>query len=961
MLPLNIKTDNYLLHSMIKIKDLVKIAKENNIDALTITDNNMYGVVEFYKECKKENIKPIIGLEITIEEKIILYAKNYEGYQNLLKITTLKSKKNLTLDDLSNHSDGLLCIIPYESKKLYSSLNKIYEDIFVSYKDESQKEKINIPNKVYAKEIRCINKEDEKYLKYLKAIKEGKNHIEVEDIKDVSLLPLNKENNKIISDLCNLEIKMNQNLIPKFSEEDSFKLLKSHCIEGMKRIFGKEAPKKYAIRLKEELEIINKMGYCDYFLIVEDYVKYAKENGILVGPGRGSAAGSLTSYTLNITTIDPLKYDLFFERFLNPERVTMPDIDIDFEDERREEVIKYCQEKYGEDKIALIIAFGTLAAKQVIRDVSKTLDINQKKIDRLSKMINPKYDLRQNYNPDIKNYLSVNKDLQIAYKIAIKLEGLKRHTSIHAAGVVMSKEKLENTIPLDKTEKYHISQYDKDYLEDLGLLKMDFLGIKNLTLINNILKDIKELDFDTIPENDRKAIEIFKNANTVGIFQFESSGMINFIKKLKPDTFDDIVAALALFRPGPMKNIDSYIRRKRGLEKIDYFHKDLEEILKPTYGIIVYQEQIMKIATTLAGFTFQKADELRRAMSKKKEKILLKAKDEFIEGAIKRGYEETLARKVYDLIYKFAEYGFNKSHTVAYTIISYRMAYLKAHYPKIFMKHLLSNAINSEIKTKEYIYECQKYGIKIELPDINLSEETYKVDDGKIYYPLTNIKEVGSGAVNIILEERKKQKFKDIFDFVSRCYRDKVTRKTIENLILSGSFDSFNTNRRTLIENLEVIINYGEIGSLNDDIFKPELDIKPEYPKKELMSKELDLFGMYLSSHPITEYKRGNNYINLKDIKNYFDKQIETIVYVDKKRVIETKNKDKMMFMTGSDEEAKIEIVLFPKVYQNNLDIEERDILKIKGKVEKRYDEYQIIAMNITKLNWHYIKCNIKL
>lgn len=953
MLPLNIKTDNYLLHSMIKVKELIKTAKENNIDALTITDNNMYGAMEFYKECKKENIKPIIGLEILIEEKIILYAKNYEGYQNLLKITTLKSKRKINIDDLSNYSESILCILPYESRKLYNALNKIYEDIFVSYKDEYQKQKINIPNKVYAREIRCINKEDEKYLKYLKAIKNGKNYIEIEDIKDVSLLPQNKEDTNIIKDLCNLEIKMNQNLIPKFSDEDSYELLKKHCIEGMKRIFGSEVSIKYKTRLKEELNIINKMGYCDYFLIVEDYVKYAKKSGILVGPGRGSAAGSLTSYTLNITTIDPLKYDLFFERFLNPERVTMPDIDIDFEDERREEVINYCKEKYGEDKIALIITFGTLAAKQAIRDVSKVLDIDQKQIDHLSKMINPKLSLRKNYNIQIQNYLKTNKNLQIAYKIASKLEGLKRHTSVHAAGVVMSNETLEKTIPLDKTEKYYISQYDKDYLEDLGLLKMDFLGIKNLTLINNILKEIEDLNFDTIPENDKKAIEIFKTANTTGIFQFESEGMISFIKKLKPDTFDDIVAALALFRPGPMKNIDSYIRRKRGIEKIDYFHKDLEEILKPTYGIIVYQEQIMKIATKLAGFSFQKADELRRAMSKKKEQTLLKAKDEFIEGAIKKGYEETLARKVYDLIYKFAEYGFNKSHTVAYALISYRMAYLKAHYPKIFMKHLLTNAINSDVKTKDYIYECQKYGIKIETPDINISEQTYKVENGKIYYPLTNIKEVGSGAVSIILKERKKHKFQDIFDFISRCYKEKVTKKTIENLILSGVFDSFNVNKRTLIDNLEVILNYGEIGTLNDEIFKPELEIKPEFPKKELMTYELELFGMYLSSNPITEYKRKYNHINLKDIQKYFDRQIQTIIYVDKKRVIETKNKEKMMFMTGSDEEAKVEIVLFPKVYQNNTYIDKNDILIIKGKVEKRYDEYQIIASNITKLNWH--------
>ena len=951
MIPLNIKTDGSLLYSMIKVKDLVEVAKRENIKAIAIADDNMYNAILFYKLCKKENIKPIIGLELNINGKFILYSKNYQGYQNLLKIVTLKSEKDIDTQDLTNLEEGLICVIPYESKAKYSVLNKIYEDVFVSYKDEFEKEKINIPNKIYSNEIRCLNREDEKYLKYLTAIKEGKKYLEVEDVTNASLLPLKNENTEKLAEMCNLEIKMHQNLIPKFSEEDSYTLLKKHCIQGMKRIFGDFAPQKYASRLRTELEIINKMGYCDYFLIVADYVKYAKDNQILVGPGRGSAAGSLVSYTLNITTVDPLKYDLFFERFLNPERVTMPDIDIDFEDERREEVINYCQKKYGEDRVSLIVTFGTLAAKQVIRDVAKILDIEPNKIDNLSKMINPKLNLKENYSEEIKNYLNAYRELKIVYKIALKLEGLKRHTSVHAAGIVMSKNKLCENVPLDKSEKNYISEYDKDYLEDIGLLKMDFLGIKNLTLINNILKEIPDLNFDNIKENDEKALNLFKTADTLGIFQFESQGMINFIKKLKPDTFDDIVAALALFRPGPMKNIDSYIRRKNGLEKIDYFHEDLKSILKPTYGIIVYQEQIMKIATTLAGFSFQEADELRRAMSKKKEEILIKYKDKFIEGAVKNNYGEDLAKKVYDLIYRFAEYGFNKSHTVAYAIISYKMAYLKTHYPLIFMKHLLNNAINSEIKTKEYIYECQKYNISIELPDINISGETYKLYEGKIYYPLTNIKNVGVSATKIILNEREKGKFNDIFDFIGRCYREAVTEKTIQNLILAGAFKSFKVNKRTLMENLEVILNYGELGSLTEDIFKPELEEKREYTNEEIMAKELELFGMYLSSHPVSEYKRKYKHIDIKDIKNYFDRQVDIIVYIDRIKVIDTKNKDKMMFISGSDELGKIDIVLFPKTFSLYNYIREKDILKIKGKVEKRYDEYQIIAQNIEKLN----------
>lgn len=954
MVPLNIKTNNYLLHSMIKIKQLVRMAKENNIKALTITDNNMYGVLEFYKECKQNNIKPIIGLEVSIPEKIILYARGLEGYKNLIKITTIKTEKEINMNDLNTYSNNLICIVPFESRANYNELKKIYDIIFVSYKNEEEKNKIKLDNKLYMHEILCLTKEDEKYLKYLKAIKEGKTHLEVDEYKDVSLFPVKEDmiNNEKIADLCNLEITMHQNLLPIYTSTDSYEYLKKECINGMKRIFGSSAPKSYAIRLKKELEIIKKMGFCDYFLIVEDYIKYAKENNILVGPGRGSAAGSLVAYTLNITTIDPLKYNLLFERFLNPERVTMPDIDVDFEDTKREKVIKYCIEKYGIKKVALIITFGTLASKQAIRDVSRVLEIEPKKVDILSKMLDSKKTLKDNYTEEVKRFLEINPELKLVYKIASKFEGLKRHTSIHAAGVVMSKYNLEENLPLDKNNGFYVSEYDKDYLEELGLLKMDFLSIKNLTLISEILKEITNLSFDTIPEDDKEALNIFKNVDTVGIFQFESPGMINFLKKLKPDTFDDIIAALALFRPGPMKNIDSYIRRKQGKEKIDYFHEDLKKILEPTYGIIVYQEQIMQIASTLAGYTFAEADLLRRAMSKKKEDVLLKEKDKFIQGAKKKGYDEAIAIKVYDLIFRFAEYGFNKSHTVAYAMISYRMAYLKAHYPKIFMKHLLSQAINSESKTKEYIHECQKYNVNIKKPDINISSDNYQIIKDTIIYPLTNIKSVGINAVKTILEERKKGKFKDIFDFVSRCYKESVTKKTIENLIFAGAFDSFNINKKTLIENLEIIINYGEIGSyLEDEIFKPELEEKEEYTKFELMNYEHEVFGFYLSNHPITEYKNNNKYIELKNISSYFDKQIETVLYVDKTRTISTKNKEEMMFVTASDEISKIDVVVFPKVYKISPKIKEGDIIKIKGKVEKRYDEFQIIVNKISVLN----------
>lgn len=954
--PLNIKTCNSFLKSMIKIDDLIKVAKEHNIKALTITDDNMYGVIEFYNTCTKNDIKPIIGLEINISSKIILYAMNYDGYKNLMKITTLKSEGELNIDILTHYSNNLICLLPYESKDLYSELSKIYKYIFLTYQNQEEKDKIKIENKLYMNEILCIKKEDEKYLKYLKAIKEGVSVKEIEEIQNKSLFSLEKDskNNELIVSLCNLEIKKHQDLLPVYDEnKDAYTELKKECIKGMKRIFGSAAPKKYALRLKHELEIINKMGFCNYFLIVADYINYAKTHNILVGPGRGSAAGSLVSYTLNITAIDPLKYNLLFERFLNPERITMPDIDVDFEDTKREEVIKYCIDKYGEKKVALIVTFGTLAAKQAIKDVARTLDIDLQKTDNFTKLIDSRLSLKENYQfSKVKRYLEMNPEFKTVYKIALKFEGLKRHTSLHAAGIVMSKYNLDENIPLDKNHGVYATEYDKDYLEELGLLKMDFLGLKNLSLIANILDEIKTIEFDTIKEDDEKALEIFKNVNTTGIFQFESEGMKKFLHKFRPETFEDIVSALALFRPGPMKNIDSYIRRKRGLEKIDYLHENLKPILKPTYGIIVYQEQIMQIANIMAGYSMAEADLLRRAMSKKSEAILLKEKDKFIKGSIKNGYDESLAHKIYDLIFKFADYGFNRSHSVAYAMISYRMAYLKAHYPLVFMKNLLSSAINSETKTKEYIYECTKNGITIAKPNINISDMMYIKVDNKIVFPLTNIKNVGVNAAKAIIEERKNGKFKDIFDFICRCYKGPVNSKTIENLIYAGAFDSFGYTKKTLIQNLDIIINYSEIGSyITDDTFKPELEEFKEFSKRELMQKEEEIFGFYLTAHPVTEYKKNNpNVIEAKDIGNYFDKTVEVIVSVDRIKRLTTKKNEQMMFITGSDELSQIDIVVFPRVYEISPEIEIGDILDIKGKIEKRYDQYQIITNKIIKL-----------
>lgn len=957
--PLYIKTDNSLLSSLINIDELIKYALKNNISSLSITDNNMYGVIEFYNKCIINNIKPIISLELTIEnKKIILYCIDNNGYKNLIKLSTINSEKTIDYDNLKKYSASLICIVLYKDMDIYETLEKIYEKIYIGYKNEFEYEKIQNTNKVYINQICYLNEFDDIYLKYLTAIKNSQLIENVENVlinnnlileKDLLKLNFDLTNNYEITKMCNIKIEHEDNLIPKFKcpdSLDSYTYLKKLCIDGLKKIFGNTVNKIYVDRLKKELEIINKMGFCNYFLIVWDYVKYAKENSILVGPGRGSAASSLVAYVLNITTIDPIKYNLLFERFLNPERITMPDIDIDFEYRYRDAMVKYVISKYGIKNVAPIITFGTLGAKQAIRDVARTMSIELKMVDNLCKMIDSNLTLLENYNKNskIKNYISINEELKNLYKVATKIEGLKRHTSIHAAGVVMCDKPLDEVIPLDKSHNdFYVTGYSMEYLESLGLLKMDFLALKNLTLIKDTIDELN-INFDDIPINDKKAINIFTKANTIGIFQFESEGMINFIKKLKPDNVEDIIASLALFRPGPMNNIDSYIKRKKGIEKIDYIHDDLYDILKDTYGIIIYQEQIMLIASRMASYTLGEADVLRRAMSKKKESILINEKEKFITRSIANGYDEKIATKVYELILKFASYGFNRAHSVSYAMISIKMAYLKANYSLVFMKNLLNMVIGNSIKTNEYIYECKKLNVELTKPDINISEDKYIQKNGKLFFPLNLIKNIGVGAVELILKERHKKQFDDIFDFINRCYGKIVNRQVIESLIYSGAFDSLNYNKRTLIYNLDVIINYGEIGSLLQDELKPIIEEKEEFKQEELMQYELDMFGFYITTHPITKYKIKYNTLSINEIENEINKDVELVLLVNKVKENTTKKNEKMCFINAMDEVSNIDLVLFPKVYEKNQNINRLDVIHLFGRVEKRFDKVQIIV-----------------
>ena len=967
---LQVKTSYSILESLNHIPKLVAKAKELGYTSLAITDtNNMFGVMEFYLECKKNDIKPIIGIELKINDsKILLYAKNKDGYKNLIKLSTLISDRELVIDDLVKHKDNLILIIPISTYN--DNIYNIYEDKFIGYSTKEEKVKINKP-KVFINDVSYLEKEDYKYLDYLYMIKDGKvigeyelnthvgkylmNGREVESICDIEDI----KNTINIANICNLKIEYTPDLLPIYDKNiNAYEYLRNLCCKGLDKRLDGNVTTEYKNRLDYELDIINKMGFCNYFLIVWDYVKYAKFHDILVGPGRGSAAGSLVSYTLGITDIDPIKYNLLFERFLNPERVTMPDIDIDFDSEKRNEVIEYVIDKYGEKKVAGIITFNTLGAKQVIRDVARVLKVDNNSVDGLAKLI--KFDkLEDNYINDKKFKMMVDSvDIfKKIYKIALKLEGLPRHVSIHAAGIVMSRYDIDDTIPLYKNQLgMYVTGYSMNYLEPLGLLKMDFLGLSNLTLIDSVIKEIREkerlnITFNRIPLYDKKTYEIFKNANTDGIFQFESPGMRSFLKKLKPNNIEDLIAAIALYRPGPMDNIDTYIKRKEGKEQIDYIHKDLEDILKPTYGIIIYQEQIMQIAQVLAGYTLGEADILRRAMSKKKEEILLKEESKFIERSINKGYSKEIAKKVYDLILKFANYGFNRAHSVAYTIIAYKMAFIKTYFFKYFMSNLLTNVIGSDYKTKTYISECRANNLKILLPSINKSTNRYiAVNDG-IMCPLSIIRNVGTTITNQIIKEREKGIFIDFIDFVTRTYTLGINRKTITSLIEAGCFNEFNYNKNTLINNLDEILNYAElskdIGLI--EIEKPELVVYEEYPKEYLASLEINNFGFYLNEDPISKYKNVDD-INSLDIPNLFDKRITIILKVNRIKEIVTKKNDVMAFVYGSDEYGIVDLTIFPKVYEKYNDIKVNDIIKFNGVVERRYDKYQVIVSSLEVL-----------
>lgn len=974
-IPLYVKTNYSLLSSLISIDKLIEYASKNHISSLAITDSNMFGAMEFYKKCKKNQIKPILGLEVEVEDSVLLlYAKNYNGYLTLIKLSTIQATRKVTISDILHYHNEVIGILPFSYKEKFSLFSEYFKDFYLGYQDkEEEKVASSVTEKiVFLRKNLYFLESDNEYLRYLYMIRDGKTisddtHYDIKNyhlmINDIYEYTTNEHlhNTTMIADMCDLEFPKTNVLLPIYQDTnglDSHSYLKELASYGLKRRLGSNLTKNYIDRLYYELDIIEKMGFSNYFLVVYDFIRYAKKNKILVGPGRGSGAGSLVCFSLGITDIDPLKYDLLFERFLNPERVTMPDIDIDFDSEKRGLVTDYVMNKYGEKRAIGIITFNTLGAKQVIRDIGRVLNISLPIIDEIAKAITTK-NLKDSYVVGSKFHrlINSNPDYIKLYNASVKLEGLPRHISVHAAGVVMSNIDIDEVIPLYKNPLgMYVSAFSKDYLEPLGLLKMDFLGLDNLTLISNVIEEIRKneginISFEKIPLDDKKTLKVFRDVDTDGIFQFESVGMKRFLSKLKVNSFDDIATALALYRPGPMDNIDLFIARREGRERVDYIHPDLEDILKPTYGIIIYQEQIMQIVRKMASYSYGEADILRRAMSKKKESIILAEKPKFIKGCLDNGYDERTATEVYDLILKFANYGFNKSHSVSYAITAYKMAFIKTYFLKYFIAGILTNSIGNTSKINIYVNRARKSLIKILPPDINESSNKFYAGKDGIRCPLSIINGVGTSISNDIINERENGKFTDPIDFIVRMSNKGINKKTISSLIYARAIN-FGYNKNTLIQNLDTILNYADIAKDAGMIetLKPEIILYDEYDKNELISLELKTIGFYLTEHPASKYRDDSIIVNTSNISDFFDKRIFMIVMISRLKETTTKNNDVMAFIVGSDEFGEVDLTCFPDVYKKFNNIKVGNIVKIFGRVEKRYDKYQVIINNISIL-----------
>ena len=1005
--PLHIVSCYSFLQSGLTIEKIQASVFKNEYLGMGLCDNGvMFGVPAFVKASEDIKKPYIIGLETNVNDDFIcLFAINEEGYHHLMEISTIIQKGELSLDYIKQRVSGLIAIIetnqgqfndlflaedPSFSRYLFK-YSEMFKDGFYLGLDIICKADISYANKIreFAKEhpYECIafprivyqKKEDAIVLEIVEAI--AKDEVLEQDKQDGQqyFMPfsfyqkiytkdeIDRTEKVLKSSTFNFHQKRGELL--HYPVADSVVTLKENCFNALKEL-GLENNETYVSRLNYELETIVSLGYADYFLIVQDYVNYAKTHGVLVGPGRGSASSSLVSYLLNITQIDPIKYDLQFERFLNPYRKSMPDIDVDFMDIKRDEIVEYMREKYGNNRVANIVTFQTIQAKQSLRDIGRVYGFANKDIEDLCKRITPFVDsLRQAYKTlaDFRALVDSDKAYLKIVSLASKIEGLIRQSGMHAAGVILNNSPLENALPvLVDSSNHYLSQYEMGSLEEQGFLKMDFLSLRNLTtislcvdLINEHYPDAK-LDKQNVPFDDPKIFRLISSGQTLGLFQVETGAMRDTIKTFKPTCFDDVVALLALNRPGPKQFIPAYALRKEGKEKVSYDDESLKPILESTFGIIVYQEQINQIATSFAGYTMGEADMFRRAISKKNKEEMAKNRDLFVKRAIANGHDEKIATKVFNSIERFADYGFNKAHSVAYSIIACQMGYLKVYYPLEFYAAILETSSSaSDTKFSDYVSEMKRRNIFISSPDINLSSKSFIVKDNTLLFPLSSIHGINDTFVNNVLEERKEKPFTDFFDFVARMYRYKINENQINALIDAGCFDTFNPSRASFRASVRNALQYAELvfsedGQINlgfSEYVKPYL-IEDQDDELENINKEYDVLGIMLSNNPLRLKKdvlKEKQVIDINIAKERDNAKIAGLI--KKVKTITTSKGTTMAYVTLYDESDEIELRVFPELYISSRSLlKKNNIIIVKMNKQKYKGDFVYIADEITAL-----------
>ncbi len=1110
---LHIHSEFSLLDGANRIKDLPVRAKELGMDAMAITDHGaMFGAIDFYKACKANGVKPIIGCEVYVAPRsrfdkdpnidvkyshLILLAKDNNGYKNLAKLVSIGYtegfyyKPRIDNEVLEEYHEGLVCCSACLAGKVNQAIlandmekakevalwfkNLFGEDYYLEIQNNGIKEQVLANQKLIQLsrelDIPLVATNDAHYLKredaynheVLLCIQTGKrmsdadrmrfetDELYVKSPEEMSdyfrNVPDAIENTVKIAEKCNVEFEFGHTILPNYDVPEEFEThydyLEKLTMDGLKQRYGKgynlqdekedekaigvktndenteenneTIPQEILERAKYELSVIQKMGYVDYFLIVWDYIHYAKTHDIPVGPGRGSGAGSIVAYSIGITDIDPIKYGLIFERFLNPERISMPDFDVDFCYEKRDKVIEYVESKYGKDHVSQIITFGTMSARMVIRDVARVLDLPYSEADKLAKMIPNEIHITikkaMEQNRELKELYDGSEDIKKLLDIAMALEGMPRQASTHACGIVITKEPVVNYVPLYVRDGAISTQYIMTTLEELGLLKMDFLGLRTLTVIKDTIDLVKQnqgidVKFDEAM-NDPKVYKLWQNGESVGIFQFESQGMTNFMKELKPDCLEDIIAGVSLYRPGPMDQIPRYIANKKDPEHAIYTHPALKPILKVTYGCMVYQEQVMQIVRDLAGYSLGRADLVRRAMGKKKLDVMAKEREIFIHGqedengnivvpgCVRNGIDEASANRIFDEMAEFAKYAFNKSHAAAYAVVSYQTAYLKAYYPAEFMAAMLNSFLGNLDKVPGYIEECKRLGIEILKPDINKSDTKFTVDKNQIRFGLGSIKNVGTSAVDEIVSIRNKDgEFKDFSDFCERIKDAQVNKKCVESLIKAGAFDSLGQTRKTLMASFEIIIDMindsnkksfdGQVSMFDLGEKAPEIEemkyqytVLPEYTQKEMLSMEKEMLGLYISGHPLENIreqieKRTNiNTMILRQLnETSSDEENDNVPELEQRAKVlgmqdgqnvtyagiissikkkYTKNNKLMAFVTVDDLYGSAEIIVFESCYQTCANALLNDnIVLVEGRLSIREDEEpKIVAKTI--------------